>query len=53
MSTKRRVLRRLVPVAALAMLAIAAPASGSTQGFEATEWLSSQLKPTPTSEAAY
>jgi len=53
MSTKRRVLRRLVPVAALAMLAIAAPASGSTQGFEATELLSSQLQPTPTSESAY
>ncbi|HWM64539.1 MAG TPA: hypothetical protein VNP96_11200 [Solirubrobacterales bacterium] len=53
MSIKRRVLRRLVPVAILATLAIAAPASGSGQGFEAAEWLGSQLKPTPTSESAH
>lgn len=55
MSTMRRALRRVGPLVAVLALAfaVAAPAASADPRAEATEWLASQLKPTPASNPAH
>jgi hypothetical protein len=54
MATLRDMFKRGGPIAALtALVLVAAPAAGATPGTDATDWLVSELQPTPASDPAY